>query len=138
MGFGRVGRLTAHRMAALGGKITIAAKGYDDLAWAAAYGFETIRLEELGWELGAFAMVINTIPAPVLDSRHLAWADPGVFLLDLASAPGGIDRSAAKERGLRMTSAPGLPGRTSPVTAAAAIRDSVYHILLEEEERCHG
>ena len=118
--------------------MTVSARGYGELAWAAAYGYETIPLTELNWELGAFALVVNTIPAPVLDKKRLAWADPDVFLLDLASAPGGIDRAAAKERGLRLTQAPGLPGRTAPVTAAAAIRDSVYHILREEEERRNG
>ena len=137
LGFGRVGRLTAHRMAALGARVTVAARAYGELAWAAAYGYETVGLADLGWELGAFALIVNTIPALVLDERRLAWADPGVFLLDLASAPGGVDRAAAKKRGLRVTQAPGLPGRTAPVTAAAAIRDSVYHILREEECR-HG
>ena len=39
----------------------------------------------------------------------------------------------AKDLGLRVLQAPGLPGRTAPVTAAAAIRDSVYHILWELE-----
>lgn len=138
LGFGRVGRLTAHRMAALGGKITVSARGYGELAWAAAYGYETIPLTELGWELGTFPLVVNTIPARVLDEKRLACSDPGVFLLDLASSPGGIDRAAAKARGLRLTCAPGLPGRTAPVTAAAAIRDSIYHILREEEEHSHA
>jgi len=138
LGFGRVGRLTAHRMAALGARVTVAARDYGDLAWAAAYGCQTTALEDLGLELGAFALIVNTIPAPVLDEKRLAWVQPDIFLLDLASAPGGIDRAAARARGLRVTQAPGLPGRTAPVTAAEAIRDAVYHILREEEERDHG
>ena len=138
LGFGRVGRLTAHRMAALGARVTVAAREYGDLAWAAAYGCQTVALEDLGLELGAFALIVNTIPAPVLDEKRLAWVRPEAFLLALASAPGGIDRAAARARGLRVTQAPGLPGRTAPVTAAAAIRDAVYHILREEEGRDHG
>ena len=96
LGFGRVGKLTAHRMGALGAKVTVSAQGYEDLAWAAAYGHETGRLETLSCELGGFDLIVNTIPAQVLDRRR-------------------------------------LPGRTAPVTAAAAIRDSVYHILWELE-----
>ena len=137
LGFGRVGRLTAHRMAALGARVTVAAREYGELAWAAAYGCGTVGLEDLNWELGAFSLIVNTIPAPVLDEKRLAWVDPDAYLLDLASAPGGIDRTAARARGLRVTQAPGLPGRTAPVTAAAAIRDAVYHILREEEAH-HG
>ena len=133
LGFGRVGTLTAHRMSALGAKVTVAAKDYEDLAWAAAYGCETIYLKGLSFELGGFDIIVNTIPAVILDGTKLRWVDPGAFLLDLASAPGGIDRTAAKELGLRVMQAPGLPGRTAPVTAAAAIRDAVYHILWELE-----
>lgn len=133
LGFGRVGKLTAHRMGALGAKVTVCAQGYADLAWAAAYGHETMWLEKLAWELGGYDLIVNTIPAQVLDCRRLWWVNPGAFLLDLASAPGGVDQAAAKERGLRVLQAPGLPGRTAPVTAAAAIRDAVYHILWELE-----
>ena len=117
----------------LGGEGHGLTQSYEDLAWAAAYGYETDRLEDLAWELGGFDLVVNTIPAPVLDERRLRWVDPGAFLLDLASAPGGIDRAAAQRRNLQVLQAPGLPGRVAPVTAAAAIRDAVYHILWEQE-----
>ena len=134
LGFGRVGKLTAHRMDALGARVTVAAKDYADLAWAAAYHYESIRLEELSCELGGFQLIVNTIPAQILDAQRLCWVDPEVFILDLASAPGGVDPAAAEEMGLHILQAPGLPGRTAPVTAAEAIRDSVYHILWELEE----
>ena len=133
LGFGRVGKLTAHRMGALGARVTVAAGSYEDLAWAAAYGYETSRLETLSCELGGFDLLVNTIPAQVLDERRLERVRPEAFLLDLASAPGGVDRTAAGALGLRVLQAPGLPGRTAPVTAAAAIRDAVYHILWERE-----
>lgn len=132
LGFGRVGKLTAHRMSSLGARVSVAAQDYGDLAWAAAYGYEGVRLEFLAHELGGFALIVNTIPALVLDEKRLSWVDPDAFILDLASAPGGIDQKAAKARGLRVMQAPGLPGRTAPVTAAAAIRDAIYHILREQ------
>ena len=133
LGFGRVGKLTAHRMGCLGARVTVAARDYGDLAWAAAYGWEGLRTEALSCELGAFDLIVNTVPALLLDEKRLRWVNPEAFLLDLASAPGGIDGAAAERLGLRVMQAPGLPGRTAPVTAAAAIRDAVYHILWEEE-----
>ena len=45
----------------------------------------------------------------------------------------GTMTQAAEELGLRVLQAPGLPGRTAPVSAAAAIRDAIYHILCELE-----
>ena len=70
----------------------------------------------------------------MLSPHRLSQVNPEAFILDLASAPGGVDQGAAQELGLRVLQAPGLPGRTAPVTAAAAIRDAVYHILWELEE----
>ena len=110
LGFGRVGKLTAHRMGALGAKVTVSAQSYEDLAWAAAYGYETDRLEDLAWELGGFDLVVNTIPAPVLGREELADLKEGCLVLDLASRPGGVDRQAAAQLGIHPIHALGLPG----------------------------
>ena len=39
VGFGRVGRLTAQRFQALGARVSVAARRYDQLAWAQAMGY---------------------------------------------------------------------------------------------------
>ena len=39
VGFGRVGRALAQRLAALGAKVTVAARRYESLAWAQASGY---------------------------------------------------------------------------------------------------
>ena len=57
LGFGRVGKLTAHRMGVLGAKVTVAARDYEDLAWASAYGYEAAKLETLSYELGGMDLV---------------------------------------------------------------------------------
>ena len=129
LGFGRVGKATARRFHALGAAVTVAARRYESLAWAEAEGFSPVLLGEE--DLSAFDLVVNTIPAPVLDRTRLAELRPGTPVLDLASQPGGVDRSAAEDLHIRAIHALGLPGKTAPVTAAAAIRDGVYHMLEE-------
>ena len=52
-------------------------------------------------------------------------------LIELASPPYGFDAEAAARLGLALTVASGLPGKTAPESAAAAIRDTIYHILEE-------
>ena len=49
-------------------------------------------------------------------------------------AKGGIPDEAAEELSLRVLRAGGLPGKTAPATAAAAVRGAVYHILEERGE----
>ena len=104
-GWGRVARALAPRLRGLGMEVTVAARKPGDRAWAAAWGFHTA------------------------DTERLAELEPEALVLDLASAPGGTDFEAARAFGLRALTAPGLPGKWAPLTAAQAIRDAVYNIL---------
>lgn len=89
VGFGRVGQITAQRFAALGGRVTVAARRLEALAWAGAMGLEGMLLGEAeGWQ-GGYDLVVNTVPAPVVTRRELEELPPHCLILDLASKPGG-------------------------------------------------
>ena len=64
----------------------------------------------------------------------LAMADALEQHQEAILAANRLDLDAARELHCRVGTAPGLPGRTAPRTAAAAIRDSIYHILEERGE----
>lgn len=131
IGFGRVGRLTAQRFQALGAKVSVAARKYDQLAWAQAMGFGGEHLAHLkGWLCG-YDLIVNTVPAQVLGREELEDVKPDCLILDLASKPGGVDLCAAGELGLTVIWALALPGKVAPVTAGAAIRDTIYNMLRE-------
>lgn len=131
IGFGRVGRLTAQRFQALGARVSVAARKYEQLAWAQAMGFGGEHLAHLkGWLCG-YDLIINTVPAQVLGREELEDVKPDCLILDLASKPGGVDLGAAGELGLTVVWALALPGKVAPVTAGAAIRDTVYNMLRE-------
>lgn len=132
LGFGRVGRATAQRFAALGAHVTVAARRYEALSLAESMGLETIRLDRLD-HLEAYPLVINTIPAPVLDRAVLERLRPGCLILDLASKPGGVDFAAAQSLGLEAVLALALPGKVAPVTAGTAIKNTICHMLTELE-----
>ena len=133
-GFGRVGKLLASRLSALGAEVSVSARKYGDLAWAGACGYHAMRSHSLQGGLGRFDLIFNTVPALLFDERRLRETKADCVLVELASAPGGIDLDAAKRVGRRVLCAPGLPGKVAPRTAAAAIRDSIYHILEERGE----
>ena len=132
IGFGRVGRLTAQRFQALGARVSVAARKYDQLAWAQAMGFGCEHLAHLrGWLCG-YDLIVNTVPAQVLGRGELEDLKPDCLILDLASKPGGVDLAAAGELGLTVIWALALPGKVAPVTAGAAIKDTIYNMLREE------
>ena len=131
LGFGRLGKLTAHRLHALGARVSVAARKWADLAWAEAYGCAPEHLACLDGYLCPYDLVVNTVPARVLDGERLADLKPGCLVIDLASRPGGVDLEAAARLGVRVIWALSLPGRVAPVTAGKILRDTIYHILDE-------
>lgn len=91
VGYGRLGKLLAHRLYGLGARVSVAARRYADLAWISALGYGVERTDQLkGW-LCAYDLIINTVPAQVLDEETLLDVKPSCLVIDLASKPGGAD-----------------------------------------------
>ena len=131
LGAGRIATLLAHDLHALGARVTVAARKAGDLARMEAAGCAARPLADLTGTLARTELVLNTAPAPVFGEAYLAELPEHCLCIDLASVP-GIDPQAAARLGRTLLWARGLPGKTAPLTAARAIRDTVYHMLEEE------
>lgn len=134
IGYGRIGKLLSHKLRGLGAEVSVSARTYSDLAWIEAYGFRGLHTGRLSGNLGDFDVIFNTVPALVLDAGGLQEVREDCVIIELASPPGGVDLDAAQHLGRRVIRAAGLPGLVAPRSAAAAIRDSIYHILEERGE----
>ena len=130
-GYGRVGRASAQRFAALGANVTVAARSCEQLAWVDACGLKGEHISGLHDVLDSYDLIINTIPAPVLERDALCALRPDALVIDLASKPGGVDMDAAAQLGRRVIWALSLPGKVAPITAGACIRDTIYNLLRE-------
>ncbi len=133
-GFGRIGRILAADLRALGAHVTAAARSSRDLAWAEAEGVRAVRLpsEALMQAAADSALVINTVPFAVLDAALLAALPHDAVVIDLASRPGGVDFAAAEKMNIKTIWALSLPGKVAPVTAARIMATTVERILSEE------
>ena len=131
IGYGRLGKVLAHRLQGLGARVTVAARSYRDLAWIQAYGCQAERTDALDGWLGGYDLVINTAPARVLDRARLNDLDEGCLVIDLASKPGGVDFEGAAQLGVKVIWALSLPGKVAPLTSGTIIRDTIYHMLQE-------
>ena len=134
LGWGRIGSLLALRLQALGAEVTAAARGRRDRAMAEALGCRAVDYGGLEGLLGDFDFIVNTVPARVMNEGMLCLIRPDALLLELASPPGGFDRSLAANIGLQVLDAPGLPGETAPRSAAMLLQKAVYAAIEEMEE----
>ncbi len=131
LGFGRIGKVLARKMAGLSAKVTCAARKDEDLAWIRAYGHNETNINVLGENLSKYDLIINTVPHLILNKERLQYVKKDALLIDLASNPGGIDKREAKEKNLKLVWALALPGKVAPVTTAEFIKDTIYNILKE-------
>lgn len=131
LGFGRIGKVLARKMAGLSVKVTCAARKDEDIAWIRAYGHKATNINALGENLSKYDIIINTVPHLILTPERLKYVSKDCLLIDLASNPGGIDKKSAKDKELKLIWALALPGKVAPVTTAEFIKDTIYNILKE-------
>ena len=134
LGFGRVGKIVANKFSKLSAIVTCAARKVSDLAWIKAYGYNSLNINDMLYDLNEFDIIINTVPQTIIKERELKHMDSEVLLIDLASAPGGIDGKIAANMGLKFIWALALPGRIAPSSSAKFIKDTVYNILEERSK----
>ena len=134
LGFGRIGKLLAQKLSRLGAQVTVLARKDADRALARALGYDSLTPQALEGAVGGYDCIVNTVPARVLGDAALCCVSQEAVLLELASAPGGFDRTLAQNIGLHVLHAPGLPGRRLPRSAAELLRAAVYEIIREQEE----
>ncbi len=129
LGYGRIGKVLSEYIKAMGAKVYVEARKEEDLTWIKTRGMNAVPLENLEKVVGDMDIIVNTVPALILDSTKLALLKNDVFLLDLASLPGGIDYAFAREKGLKTIHALGIPGKIAAKSAAEYIYDTINKLL---------
>ena len=135
LGFGRIGKILSNMLKGLGAKVACEARRNSDLAWIKAYGYEPIPISNLKENLNRFDVIINTIPYIILDKDNLAKVKRDALIIDVASNPGGVDREAVKEQKIKFIWALSLPGKVAPITSAEFIKETLYNIVNELNEK---
>ena len=131
VGCGRLGKALAPRLRALGARVWVSARRYEQRAAAESMGLGSEGVDHLPDWLCSYDLVFNTVPARILGVEELAALKEGALVIDLASRPGGVDMDAAAALGVRVIWALSLPGKVAPVTSGRYIKDTVYHIMEE-------
>ncbi len=109
LGFGRVAKIVANKFSLLSTNVTCAARKISDLAWINAYGYNSLNINDMLYDLKDFDIIINTVPQVLIREKELKHMNPDVVLIDLASNPGGVDSKIAEQMGLKYVWALALP-----------------------------
>lgn len=128
-GYGRVGKILAQTLKSLGADVTVFARKQKDFADAFTKGITPKEFNELSSEYQDFDALINTVPQRVLGEKELDNINPECVLIEIASAPFGMDFQAAKERAFNVIKAGSLPGKVAPKSAGEIIGRSILPII---------
>ena len=110
----------------------MSARKASDLAWIKSAGARAVRSDKLIEEKG-FDIIFNTVPHRILNCVLLARIATDALIIDLASGDGGVDYYCAERLGINAIHALSLPGKSAPKTAGEIVKNTIYHILEEDD-----
>lgn len=131
-GYGRVAKITADVLSALGAEVTVCARKKSDLVCADIKHLNACKIKDSYKISRRFDIIINTVPELVIDRKILGNIRNDCLVIDVASAPYGVDFASAEEFGIRAFQCPSLPGKVAPKTAGIIIGETITDILKEE------
>ena len=126
LGYGYLGKECTRLFSAVGAKVTVYTENPKELAEAVLNGYRAMKLTELSDLSGT--LLLNTVPAPVLDTLPITSKDEPSLLIEMASTPCLTEDIP----GLSVLPAGALPSRFSPESAAKLIFDEIIYQLEKE------
>lgn len=129
LGYGRVGKILADSLKALGADVTVFARKQKAFAEIHTKSMKYGDFSSLREKQQTFDAIISTVPTKVLGAAELDKLNSDCVLIEIASAPFGIDFQAAKERAFQVIKASSLPGKVAPKSAGEIIGRSILPII---------
>ena len=137
-GYGRIGREMTARLCALGMFVIVCARSEEQMRMAHGAGAHPVPLAQIAAACRQADVIINTIPAHVLGDAALAETARDTPIIELASAPYGLEMQKAVKLGLQVCVESGLPGRYAPLDAGEALFDALTRAMgtRKEDAQC--
>lgn len=133
IGYGRIGEVLSAKLKALGADVTVWARRREVCARAELMGYTAVQIAgegSLDFDTST-RVIFNTVPSRLFTRAVLQMLPDDCMIIDLASAPGGVDMGAAAELGIRSIWATALPGKCAPESAGVILGQTLHSILLD-------
>ena len=131
-GYGKIGKVLANYLKAMGAKVTVSARKSTDLNYAEKCGLNHILTSEIADHIDKFSIIFNTVPYRIYSDDTVKKIKKEALYIELASAPYGTDFNLLSAAEIRFINAPSLPAKVAPVTAAKNILNTLSEIIREE------
>lgn len=131
-GYGCCGEVLSERLLSLNADVTVMERKEEKRARARAHGCRAVSFSCAPDEMGEYDYIFNTVPALVFTAEKLSRVKPDVRIIDIASAPGGVDYDFCQKREIQAKLCPGLPGKYAPKSSAGILVEVIGKTILGE------
>lgn len=128
-GLGKVGLTLAWRLKMLGANSYAVTRNEAAAARGSDLGLNMLTYDRLDALFPQIDIIFNTVPALIITEDEINKCKSNTLIIDLASAPGGVDFDAADKKNIRAILALGLPGKVAPMTAGKILADKIPKLL---------
>lgn len=135
IGSGRTGVTIARDLALLGAHVTVTFRKKKDEARLFEMGLNPIHVDLMVEDLKHYDVIVNTVPAMVLDEQALNNVQSECYIIDVSSKPGGVDFDYAKQIGIQAELAGSLPSIIAPKTAAYYLFRFVRNYIASNDKK---
>ncbi len=132
-GYGRVAKEVSALLTHLSCDVTVFARSSSQREDAKIKGCEVEHISKLPYMASKFDMIINTVPAHIISEETLKNMKKDCKIIELASAPFGVDFDLARKYSVDVIRASSLPGKYTPKTAGQIIGNRICNQMQKEE-----
>lgn len=132
-GYGRVAKETASLLTSLSCHVTVFARKPSQREDANIKGCKVFPISELSSLAHRFDIIINTVPSEIITEETVKNINKNCKIIELASAPYGMNFELMRKNGIDVIKAFGLPGKYTPKTAGEIIGKKIEEYLQKEE-----
>lgn len=128
IGYGRIGKVLCKMLSGIGAKVWCSARKKEALANAFGMGYNVVDINNIDSDISQYNYIFNTADALVINRDILKKVSKDVYIVDLASSPGGVDYETAKILDIRANLALSLPAKVAPKTSGKYFKDKIDEI----------
>ncbi|MBR2704303.1 MAG: hypothetical protein IKE91_02430 [Clostridia bacterium] len=128
IGFGNIGKKASELLSKLNANIYCYDINKHEVANIESRGYNV--LNSLNNYIENMDVIVNTVPALVINKDLFKFINKETLIIDVASKPGGIDFVFAKENGFKVIQYLGIPGKVAPKTSAKYMMNIIEKYII--------
>lgn len=131
-GYGNIGGVLVDYLRMLGANVSVAVVDSSDKLKLDSLGvdcFYSYDVNELVKHISSNDIIINTVPATIIDDSLIKYINRDSYVLDIASHPHGISREVLDTLFIKNKLYLGIPGKVAPITSGKILTKKINEVM---------